>query len=298
MADGYVDKVKFTANRVSTGNATDWVRVAPYRLPTDVKAVGDAIFLETKLAGDDSIWEHAWYKIRAGNQLELYRVVDTYLRSGDYTSTAPGAINAFDGPVEIGGIANSRTIPVIGPDGTFLNGKAVNDSLIAPDIAALQARNDLTTGQAFFALDNRHTPPGGGALTGGGAGLFVKYDSTSGAPADGFGVWQLTSGLSGRLLAQPLSNRKITRDVAIAAGGVAEVLNANLPLGLWDVEARSETDALSFASFRVSGHASAPEMFAGVFRGDLAFAQSGTSIRLRNLGLLTAEFSVTVDRRL
>jgi hypothetical protein len=296
MADGYVDKVKFTGSRISSGNTTDWVRVAPYRLPTDVKAVGDAIFLETKLAGDDSIWEHAWYKIRAGNQLELYRVVDTYLRSGEYSGSAPGAVTAFDGPVEVGGIANSKTLPVIGPDGVFLNGKSVNDSLIAVDVAALQARNDLQNGQAFFALDNRHTPPGGGSLTGGGAGLFLKYDSSSGAPADGFGVWQLTSGLAGRLLAQPLSNKKIIRDVSIAAGGVSEVINANLATGLWKVTARSEADALSFVTFYINGHASAPEAVGIIAFGDLDVAQSGTSIRLRNKGLLTAEFTVTIDR--
>ena len=296
MANGFVDKVKFTANRISTGNATDWVRVAPYRLPTDVKAVNDIVFLETKLAGDDSIWEHAWYQIKAGNQLELYRVVDTYLRSGEYGATAPGAANAFDGPVEIGGIANSRTLPIIGPDGFFLNGKAVNDSLIAPDVAALQARNDLTTGQAFFAIDNRHVPPGGGALTGGGAGVFVIYDSASGAPADGFGVWQLTSGLAGRLLAKPLSQKRIIRDVSIGAGAVSEIFVANLPIALWKVTARSEVDAESFAHFYISGHASAPKMRAGVFSGDLAYAQSGTSIRLRNNGLVTAEFTVTIDR--
>lgn len=296
MADGLIDKVKFTANRVSTGNATDWVRVAPYRLPTDVKAVGDSIFLETKLAGDDSIWEHAWYKIRAGNQLEIYRVVDTYLRSGDYAPTPPGAINVFDGPVEIGGIANSVTIPVIGPEGTFLNGKAVNDSLIAVDVAALQARNDLVNGQAFFAIDNRHTPPIGGAPTGGGTGIFVKYESASGAPADGFGVWQLTSGLAGRLIALPLSNKKITRDVSIAAGGVAEILNANLSFAVWDVVARSEADALSFAEFKVAGHNTSPAIYRASRSGDLDVAVSGTSIRLRNNALVTAEYLVTVER--
>src|SRR5690606_31564012 len=106
MADGLIDKVKFTGNRIGQGNVTDLVRVAPYRLPADVKGLGDRVFLEVKKATDDTVWEHAWFELASGGQLELYQVVDTHQRSGEYDPENPPSPIEFDGPVEVGAIAN------------------------------------------------------------------------------------------------------------------------------------------------------------------------------------------------
>lgn len=295
MASGLVDKVKFTGARISAGAVTDWVRVAPYRLPTDIKSVNDRIFLEVKLAGDDTIYEHAWYEIGAGNQLTIYRVVDTYLRSGDYTTTPPSAVNDFDGPVEVGGIANSQTIPVIGPDGSFLNGAAVNSSLIAPDIKTLQARNDLQNGQKFFAADNLHV--NGGADAGGGSGLMVRYDSGSGVAPDYSWTFPLTSGLGGRLIGVPLKVPQKLGPFTIPAGGETQVVNANRAGGLWLIEAWSDDDALSYCEAKIVGHASDAEIRGAIEIGDLSVERSGTSIRIKNNGLTEAQFSATREER-
>lgn len=296
LGDSLIDKCKFTGNRISAGAVTDWVRVAPYRLPTDVKAVNDRIFLEIKLAGDDSLWEHSWLTIGAGGQLTIYKVVDTYLRSGDYTGTPPSAVNDFDGPVEVGAIANSRTIPVIGPDGFFLNGAAVNSSLIAPDIKTLQARTDLVNGQKFFAADGLHTNTGADAGAGR-AGMILRYDSASGVAADYSSVYPLTSGLSGRLIHVPQRIPKKLGPFTIAAGGVSEVINANRPGGVWKIEAWSDDDTDSYAECTVIGDASAAELRACVELGDLELVTSGTSVRIKNNGLATADFSATSEER-
>ena len=91
MADGFLDKAKFTGTRTGTGPVTGWVRVPPYRLPTDVKAIGDRVFLETRDVNDDTIWEHAWYEIGAGGQLTVHLVVDTHARAGEYVPGVPPA---------------------------------------------------------------------------------------------------------------------------------------------------------------------------------------------------------------
>lgn len=200
MSDGLIDKVKFTGSRTGSGAITAWVRIPPYRLPTDVKAVGDLIFLETRNALDDTIWEHAWYQIEAGGQLTIHAVVDTHQRSGEYNPATPPPPISFGGPVEVGAIANSVVIPAIGPDGRMLNGKAIRDSVIFPDIVTLQARNDLVDGEIFFTLSSLYTPSGGGASTGAGPGLLLQYSFGSAAAPDGATVFDLSSGAPGRLL--------------------------------------------------------------------------------------------------
>ena len=285
-----------TGNRISAGAITDWVRVAPYRLPSDIKSVGDIVFLECKLAGSDDIWEHAWYEIGAGNQLTIYQIVDTYLRSGEYTGTPPSAINDFDGPVEVGGIANSRTIPVIGPDGTFLNGAAVNASLVAPDVKTLQARNDLVNGQRFFAADGLHVNSGSDA-GGGRPGLMIRYDSASGAAPDYTSIFPMTSGLPGRLLHIPLRIPKKLGPFTISAGGVAEVVNASRAGGLWKVEAWSNDNAGSYCEGAAIGHATEAELRAVVEIGDLELVTDGTSVRIKNNGASSASFSGALEER-
>lgn len=200
MSNGLIDKVKFTGSRTGTGAITAWVRVPPYRLPTDVKAVTDIVFLETRDALDDTVWEHAWYTVGAGGQLTVYAVVDTHQRSGEYNPASPPAAISFGGPVECGAIANSVVIPAIGPDGKLLNGKAVRDSVIFPDIVTLQARNDLVDGEIFFTLSSLYTPSGGGASTGAGPGILLQYASGSAATPDGVTAFDLSSGSPGRLL--------------------------------------------------------------------------------------------------
>ena len=200
MADGFVDRVKFTGNRIGTGAVTSLVREAPYRLPTDVKGVGSRVFLEIKSVGDDSIWEHGWYEVEAGGQLSVYRVIDTHERSGEYDPQSPPAAISFDGPVECGAIANSVTLPVIGPDGeTLLNGKTVRSALLWPDVVTLQARDDLEDGDRFFAMSSLHTPNGGGASVGAGPGLLLEYDADAGDAHDGVDVFSMSSGAPGRL---------------------------------------------------------------------------------------------------
>lgn len=200
MADGFLDKAKFTGTRTGTGPVTGWVRVPPYRLPTDVKAIGDRVFLETRDVNDDTLWEHAWYEIGAGGQLTVYLVVDTHARAGEYVPGVPPAAISFGGPVEVGAIANSVTIPVIGPDGRLLNGKAVRDSVIFPDIVTLQARDDLADGDIFFTFSSLYTPSGGGPSTGAGPGLLLQYDIDSAAAPNGVTVFDLSSGAPGRLI--------------------------------------------------------------------------------------------------
>ena len=200
MASGFIDKAKFTGSRTGSGPVTGWVRVPPYRLPTDVKAIGDRIFLEVRDVNDDTIWEHGWYEIAAGGQLTLYAVVDTHQRAGEYVAGSPPAAISFGGPVEVGAIANSQTLPVIGPDGRLINGKAVRDSVLFPDIVTLQARSDLADGDVFFSMSSLYTPSGGGASTGAGPGLLLQFDADSAAAPDGVNVFDLSSGSPGRLI--------------------------------------------------------------------------------------------------
>lgn len=200
MASGYIDKLKMTGSRTGSGPVTGWVRIPPYRLPTDVKAITDRVFLEVRDVNDDTIWEHGWYEIAAGGQLTLYAVVDTHQRAGEYVAGSPPAAISFGGPVEVGAIANSQTLPVIGPDGRLINGKAVRDSVLFPDIVTLQARSDLADGDVFFTMSSLYTPSGGGASTGAGPGLLLQFDADSAAAPDGVNVFDLSSGSPGRLI--------------------------------------------------------------------------------------------------
>lgn len=291
-----LDKVKFSGVRIGTGAITDWVRVAPYRLPTDIANVNEVVLLDCKLAGSDDVWERSWFTIGAGNALTIYKVVDTYLRSGPYTGTPPSAVNDFDGPVEVAGVADSLSLPVIGPDGFFSNGAAVNASLIYPDIKSIQARSDIANGQRFFAADGLHVN-GGSDAGAGRAGMMLRYDSASGVAADYSSVYPMTSGLSGRLLHVPLRIPQKLGPLSIAAGGVSQVVNANRAGGVWKLEAWSDDDTDSYAECTVVGHATDAEIRASVELGDLEIVVSGTSVRIKNNGPSTAQFSGALEER-
>lgn len=173
--------------------------------------------------------------------------------------------------------------------GKLINKLLFRNNILLPTLTALASETSMRDGEAAFVL-------GAAVEADGLAGAFVQDDAASGT-IDNVDIASNPNASGGRMKRAGLKVAPTSRGNTIGAGGVLDILTANIPGGEWDIVAWQDNDASNVLRGAVQGHATDPIIYGRIVRGGLDFALNGATIRLRNTLGVAAAFSYVIERR-